>query len=180
MEEDFFNLTGSCTFNLPYPTGQLQTIRNNVSVANNKKAMAQASKDAAYKDWADCKRKLFCNASKKNGRLNDRENELRTATLAVESAEKDLKQAEAANRQEQGIYDKCRADEIKREEAERKAREAEKIAEAEEKKRQQQIELEEIKVSSVNLENGKDYMLYGVIGLGIVSAIIVGFLAIKA
>lgn len=174
MDGDIFHyaIGETCTLSLPYDGGRVQTLRNNVSVARTKEAMAKSARDAAHKDWADCKRKIFCNASSKNSRLNDRENEHDTSKNALTAAQADLKQATTANTRALSTYDKCHVEEIarKKREAELKKKEAE---------LQQQKELEQIKVGATNLETGKDYVLYGVIGLGFVSMLTFGFLLIK-
>lgn len=174
MDGDIFHyaIGETCILSLPYDSGRVQTLRNNVSVSRTKEAMAKSARDAAYRDWADCKRKLFCNARTKNNRLNDRENEHDTSKNALTAAQADLQQATSANTRAQSTYDKCHVEEIAREkrEAEQRKKEAE---------LQQQKELEQIKVGATKLETGKDYMLYGVIGLGFVSVLTFGFLLIK-
>jgi len=174
MEGDVFhNAIGeSCVLKKPYDNGRVQTLRNNVSVARTKEAIAKTARDAAHKDWADCKRKLFCNASTKNNRLNARENEHDASKNAFATAEADLKQALNANSSAQTVYDKCHKEVLAREkqEAELKKKQAE---------LQQQKELTAMKVGVTKFESGKDYALYGLIGLGAISSLVIGYLIFK-
>ena len=161
-------ITGTCTLNLPYPPERMQILLDQLSVARKREADAKQERDLAYKDWADCKRKLFCNASPKNSTLNEKEKIWDASRTELARAENELKQANEANKSEQTRYEKCRAQE--------KVDQA-KQAEIEKQQAEQNVELK--KVSTANIEAKKDYALYGLIAVGVVSTLFFGYKLIK-
>jgi hypothetical protein len=171
-EGDIFSAIGDimepCELDLPYPDSRLQMLRDTVELRRETWAQAKAARDIAYKDWADCKRKLFCNAGPKNSTLNAREGEEEAARVALESAEKNLSQAVAANEDAEDDYRFC-VDQYARIMSQQSKIESE----------EQKLDIEEQKVSTVKLETSKDYAKYGLIGLGVAGLFVFGYLIFK-
>ena len=184
------DISGACILNQPYDPNRMQMLRDRVSAAQNILKQAEAEEAQALRDWQICKAKLFCNASSKDARLEEKQIATKSARKAYEAALADLAQAEKVNTAERAIYDKCHAEEIilQREQAAAEAKQAKLDAElakqqavldAQTSEETHDFEIEAKKMATANLEVKKDYAVYGLIGLGAISVIVFGGLMLK-
>ena len=181
-----------CSLNKPYDNAKLNFLRNNISIAEKKLAMAKSIEKQADVNLTKCQHArlgLFCK-KKYGGSRSDLSRKLAAAHVDVNTAQKALDAAKSeydraigANKTAQTGYDKCLKDEQERLriEAENKKAELERQKQLDALKTQQQIKQEEQlterkKVSVAKLEASKDYALYAGIAVG---AIAIGFFGYK-
>jgi hypothetical protein len=173
------NIAGECVLSLPYSQSQMEMFRNLLSLAEKAESDAHQERDVAYKDWADCKAKLFCNARPKDERLEEKEAAHDVAKIELERAQSELSRAERANLVEQNRYDDCYSQRLVflQEQAKVDA-ELEKVRIAEQTE-QQKVGVEQSKVATSQIEAKKDYMVIGAVGVGIVSLMFISYLMLS-
>jgi hypothetical protein len=171
---DVFAATGDildqgCQLSYPYPSGEMQALRNMHQVAINDYADAKQVRDKNLRDWQECKAKLFCRAGAKEPRLNESEVVHDNALTELENIERQVNLAAEANRLEQERYDKCHAEELVQQ-----GRQYEM-----DKMFAEQQPMLMASTAAQEEQQNKKTITYGLIGLGVLSVLTFSILAFK-
>lgn len=176
---DVFKASGDisteCVMKLPYPDARMEQLLNMLSVARKNEADAHQERDKAIKDWQECKRKLFCNAAPKNRTLNEKEVIWDASRVELSRAEAEVQQAIDANGLVQQQYNECVSAQKDIFAQQSEMQSAMDVAATEKAK----VEVQQTMASTESLKEKKDFLLYGLIGLGAVSVLFFGYKLIK-
>jgi hypothetical protein len=174
MKKDFFNYccsaTGdilnasgdvfnppNCTLDAPYTDEELKGLRDTLSVATNNKAMAIANYQKCDTELKACLRKLFCPHKPKQERFDLAITEKKIAIAAYNSAKEEFNRADQQNKAAKAQYNICNSQQIDY----IKAQPNQNVS------------------ASAPESTGSNYIKYGLIGIGVVTVLVFGYLKIK-